>query len=111
MPKACITLKKLLGLLQLFEVFQRITSLLSCLLTVHFAADCQKAFGRLCLLVKWHDQVSMLAGIMGYSLLGMLAWAQKLYLLSQLNIFFMPPGFQQFGETFKWSVLDIRHVL
>ena len=43
---------------------------------------------------------------MGYGVFGMVAWAQKFYLLSQLNVFHLPAPFQQLGESFKWSMLN-----
>lgn len=52
----------------------------------------------------------MAVGIMGYGLMGIVAWAQKFYLLSQLNVLYMPSAFQQLGETYKWSMLDFRWV-
>ena len=48
---------------------------------------------------------------MGYGLVGIVAWAQKFYILSQLNIFYMPSTFQQLGESFKWSMLDFGWAL
>ena len=43
----------------------------------------------------------------GAGLLGIVGWAQKLYLLSQVSLFALPEDFSQLGNTFSWSVANL----
>ena len=49
-------------------------------------------------------------GVLGYSTLALVAWAQKFALAGQLAVPQLPPDFRQLSSAFAWSLADISCV-
>lgn len=47
--------------------------------------------------------------MLGYSMLGMVAWAQKLYLSSRLPLWSLPEDYRQLGGSMAWSCGNMRY--
>lgn len=47
------------------------------------------------------------AGVGGHALLGLIFFAQKLYLLSRAHVPALPENFVQLGAAFSWSLANV----
>lgn len=48
--------------------------------------------------------------MLGHSMLGLVAWAQKFYLTSRLPIWNLPEQYHQLGGSMAWSCGDMRYI-
>ncbi|KAK9812889.1 hypothetical protein WJX72_005294 [[Myrmecia] bisecta] len=71
-----------------------------------FGASMAASVSMSCLLSM--DQPFAPAGITGHGLLGLVSWAQRFYMGSQLPLTSLPHNFRQLGNTLSWSMLNIR---